>query len=168
LATRHFGRGAKAKRAKAGAPRPRGRPTRYSAKIVRRICDKLADGVPLSIVCRADDMPAARTVRLWQQKHPDFLPVITAAREAGADALCDLVLPIVNGATPATVNVARLKFDAIRWLCSKIAPKKYGDRITADVTTTTRLFTTEELVARYRARHAQPNGHDDDRAGHAV
>src|SRR5712671_1688911 len=109
----------KARATPTGAARPRGRPTRYSAKIVRRICDKLADGVPLSIVCRADDMPAARTVRHWQKIHPDFLPVITASREAAADTLCDLVLPIVNGATPATVGVARLKFDAIRWLCSK-------------------------------------------------
>jgi hypothetical protein len=132
-------------------PRPRGRPKRYCQKIVDKICDRLADGVPLTIICRDEDMPAARTVRHWQTIHPDFLPVITASREAGADALCDLVLSIVNAATPATVNVARLKFDGIRWLVSKIAPRKYGDRIATEVSFQP-LLSTEEVYARYQIR----------------
>jgi hypothetical protein len=132
-----------------GAPQPRGRPTLYSRKLAQAICDKLADGLPIAHICRSgEDMPDRGTVRRWERRNAEFRRMITASREAGADALCDLVLPIANAATPATVNVARLKFDAIRWLVSKISPRKYGDKITAQV----EFPSVDEFLKGYRAR----------------
>jgi hypothetical protein len=168
LATRHSGRGAsKGKRAKAGAPKPRGRPTLYSRKLADQICDRLAEGTPLSVICRDADMPAARTVRHWQRRHPELLPVILAARTEAAQTLADQCLLICEN-VHGNVERDRLRITTRMWLASKLGPKTFGDKLTADVTTTTRLFSTEELVARYRARHAQPNGHDDDSPRHAV
>ena len=90
---------------KPGAAQPRGRPTKYSAKIAQRLCDKLADGVPISVICRAEDMPAARTVRLWQHRHAlEFMPLILRAREGAAESLADQVLLIAENVTG---NVAR-------------------------------------------------------------
>jgi hypothetical protein len=130
------------------APRPRGRPTLYSKKLGQQIADRLADGFPIAHICRDAGMPDRGTVRRWERKNGEFRRMITASREAGADALCDLVLPIANAATPATVHVARLKFDSIRWLCSKIAPRRYGDRIVAQV----EFPSVDEFLKGYRPR----------------
>jgi hypothetical protein len=46
------------------------------------------------------------------------------------------------------INRARLKVDARRWLLSKILPKRYGDRVQADVTVRRdmRELTDDELL----------------------
>jgi hypothetical protein len=140
-------RGRRAKAPPTGAPRPRGRPSTYSKKLAQQIADRLADGTPLTVVCRAADMPDARTIRRWQHKHSELCPLILRAREWAADALADQILLIAENLTG---NVARdrVRIAARMWLASKLGPKRYGDRITADVT----LLTTEQMLASHLAR----------------
>jgi hypothetical protein len=55
------------------------------------------------------------------------------AREAQADKLFKESLEIADKATPENVNVARLQVDTRKWAAARLAPKKYGDRISHDV-----------------------------------
>jgi hypothetical protein len=51
------------------------------------------------------------------------------ARDAGMDRLAEEVMEIADSATKETYCESRLQVDARRWYVSKLAPKKYGDRI---------------------------------------
>jgi len=92
-------------------------------------------------------MPARLTVFRWLAAHPDFCNQYARARELQADALAEEVLAIGDDARGDLVidadgkartnweNVqrSRLRCDNRKWFCAKVAPKKYGDRVTAEL-----------------------------------
>jgi hypothetical protein len=45
------------------------------------------------------------------------------------DALADEIIEMADNATNEDVQAVRLRVDARKWIMSKIAPKKYGDRL---------------------------------------
>jgi hypothetical protein len=119
----------------------------YTAEIADRILDELMSGRPLDEICDAPDMPAASSVRHWvKDDREGFTARYWQAREFGCQTIADQTLPIVDdrrndwivrhredGTTekildPERINRARLRFQARRWLLSKILPKKFGDR----------------------------------------
>jgi hypothetical protein len=113
------------------------RPSLFNQPLADAICDRLADGESLAAICRDPDMPARSTVFKWLAEHSWFSDRYASAREAQADTLFDQILEIVDeqpGTTDAgatdTGMVAdkRLRFDARRWVASKLAPKKYGEK----------------------------------------
>lgn len=90
----------------------------------------------------------ASVVYDWLRKYPEFLSKYAHAREWQADLLAAEVLEIADG--PMTVDVliggvmrpvvsmvavkhARLRIDARKWYASKLAPKKYGNRLDTTV-----------------------------------
>lgn len=119
------------------APKPAGyvfgRPSSYSPEIAEEICVRMttrdSDGKTRSLrsVCLEDDMPIERTVYNWLIAHEDFLQMYTRAKDTLADMNAEDILHIADKATDA--NLARLQIDARKWWASKVAPKKYGDKI---------------------------------------
>lgn len=61
----------------------RGRPTLDTPEVRAKILAGLADGIPLTVICAPDDMPAWRTVYSWETADKDFSADIAHAREAG-------------------------------------------------------------------------------------
>ena len=59
----------------------------------------------------------------------DFAATVARAREAGQDALAGETIDIADEATEETVQAARLRIWARQWYASKLAPKKYGDKL---------------------------------------
>jgi terminase small subunit-like protein len=116
---------------RAGKQPARGRPSLFDAKIAGAIAARLADGEPLLAICRDDIMPHRATVTRWMLQHPGFCDMIRQARELGADALAEECLVIVDGA--GDVSRDRLRFDARRWLVSKISPRRYAERVTTEL-----------------------------------
>ena len=133
-----------------------GRPSEYGPDIAVIICDRLAEGETLRAICRDDDMPGQRTVFSWLRQHVEFRQQYTLAREAQADSWADEIIEIaddgtndfkpggavrLNGMYAPTeaetdpklnaehIQRSKLRVDARKWLMSKAAPKKYGDRI---------------------------------------
>lgn len=87
-----------------------------------------ADG-GLEKVCERDDMPSASTVYRWlsAKENEAFRENYARAREAQGDYHAGQGLTEALTATDAALG--RLKWDARRWHASKLAPKKYGDKI---------------------------------------
>ena len=106
-----------------------GRPTDYTPEIAAEICDRIADGEPLRAICSSDTMPDASTVRRWRHVHPEFRATYAHAREEGGDAWAERALAAAMKADPVTAAAARVKYDALRWYASKLAPKVYGDKL---------------------------------------
>ena len=67
------------------------------------------------------------TLYRWIDKDDGFASDVQVARRIGHDALAAECLAIADAATPETVNVARLRLDARRWLLSRWSPERYGD-----------------------------------------
>jgi len=61
-----------------------------------------------------------------------FAAHYTQARDLGLDTLADQVLDIADAGEDVIRD--RLRFDARRWYLSKLAPKRYGERIHTELT----------------------------------
>ena len=128
---------AKEGRADVPAPKPTGRPSVYSDAVALAICERLADGESLKEICADDHMPARTTVYKWIVEYESgFADKYARAREAQQDTAVD-DLAEVGGKTlkgEYDPQAARVYADIIKWRAAKLAPKKYGDKVTQEVT----------------------------------
>lgn len=95
-------------------------------------------------------MPQKRTVLKWLEEREDFRTQYARAREEQADHLAEEIVEIadedpalafaaerrdggeeveVARVDSAAVAHQRLRIDARKWFASKVAPKKYGDKL---------------------------------------
>lgn len=120
---------------KAGAEKlPRGRPTEYTAELAAEILERLTSGESLRSICKPDGMPAESTVRTWVvYDQSGFSAQYEKARRAQMDALAEDLLEIADEKSD-DVQRARLRVDTRKWLMSKIAPKRFGDRVVTEHT----------------------------------
>jgi len=110
-----------------------GRKSRYTEAIADELFERLADGQSLYRICKDEDMPAEPTVRAWviDDKPKGFSAKYARARDMGLDKKADQLLERGDNCPPDTAYVAkeRLYSDNLKWYLSKLAPKKYGDKI---------------------------------------
>jgi hypothetical protein len=119
------------------------RPSIYSPELAERVLDQLADGKSLRAICELVDMPSRPTVYKWVDANLDgFADRYARARDIGLDVVADEVLEIADAPVGSTDNggtdsgaVAdkRVRFDARRWYLSKLAPKRYGDKLSTEI-----------------------------------
>jgi hypothetical protein len=103
------------------------RPSIFTEERATTICDRIAKGESLKAICGDAKMPSETTVRNWLKDNAEFVRQYACAREAQADFYADEIVTIADEATDA--NIARVRIDARKWKASKLAPKKYGDRL---------------------------------------
>lgn len=106
----------------------RGRPSDYNEDIAAYICSEIASGRSLRSICDDDGMPNKATVFRWLSKHEIFRDQYARAQEDRTAAMAEDILEIADDEGIADVQRAKLRVDARKWLMSKMAPKKYGDR----------------------------------------
>jgi hypothetical protein len=106
-------------------------------------------GESLLAICQDEGMPSTNTVYRWlvEKDKPEFRDKYARAREIQADTLAAEILQIADDGKNDTytdaegnvrvdydnINRSRLRVDARKWYASKLAPKKYGDRIQQEV-----------------------------------
>lgn len=128
----------------------RGRPSIYTPELAARICERLAAGESLRSICRDDDMPDGTTVYDWLKTNVEFSQQYAEARDKGLEAMAEETLQIAddgqndwmdreleNGRIERVVdhehiNRSRLRVDTRKWYLSKLAPKRYGDRLAVE------------------------------------
>lgn len=128
-----------------------GRPSSYTDDLADAICDRLINGESLRKICADDDMPDRSTVIRWMGIDPDFATKCARARTMQADLMDDLILDTAAACTAATAAADRVKIGAYQWRASRLAPKKYGDKLAlvgggADDTP---IQTATEVVVRF-------------------
>jgi len=108
------------------------RPSKYTDKLANAICKKIMEGESLLKICKSTTLPSRSTVNKWLSENKEFSDKYTRARERQADFYTEEMIDIadkVDAKSSSAVNKARLQIDARKWKASKLAPKKYGDRI---------------------------------------
>jgi hypothetical protein len=99
----------------------------YSLAIARTICERIANGETLIAICEEKGMPSKPAVLRWLDQHEEFRTQYAHARAKQADAFAEMILEEARTAKDA--QLGRLRMDALKWAASKIAPKKYGDKV---------------------------------------
>jgi hypothetical protein len=147
-------KGTKQKPAKKTRKKQRGRPESYNQKQANEICERLARGESLNRICKMNGMPSYATVMAWLWRksayQEDFLNKYALAREQQADFLADELLEIADDGTNDTylkvnedgskfyafdkehIQRSRLRVDTRKWIASKLKPKKYGEKLSAE------------------------------------
>lgn len=122
------------------------RPSKFTQAIADEICSRIADGQSLRTICDSDGMPDKATILRWladEEKHKAFRDQYACAREAQADKYAEEIIEIADDGSNDTykddegnvrvdhdvVARSRLRVDARKWYASKLAPKKYGDKV---------------------------------------
>lgn len=133
-------------------PNKGGRPSDYTEELAARICAEIGQGSKLKDICEAEDMPCDRTVYRWLAANDQFSQQYARAMESRANVMAEEILEIADNATndwmqrnhgeddPGWalngdhVQRSKLRIDSRKWLMSKMAPKKYGDKVTQELT----------------------------------
>lgn len=129
--------------------------TKITDEHIKSICDRLVEGRSLRSICRDDDMPfSAAAVRQWiARNHESALAAqYYRSRDLGLDEMAEELLEVADDGTndfterlnrdgssyvaldKEHVARSRLRCDTRKWYLSKLAPRRYGDRIQTDVT----------------------------------
>lgn len=115
-----------------------GRPTDYTPEIAKEVCLRMADGESLRKICSDEAMPDKSTVLRWVARHEEFRDQYARARELSQEAVAEEYFELLDEMPPmkpdgsfdsAAVNWYKNRADGRKWYLSKIAPKKYGDKI---------------------------------------
>lgn len=106
-----------------------GRPSDFTDEIADLICDMIAEGSSLRTICLDDDMPNRSTVLRWLAGNNEFAAKYAHAREAQGDWMDEKILTVADACTVDTAAADRIKIDAYKWRASKLAPKRYGDKL---------------------------------------
>lgn len=146
--------------AKPAEKRRPGAPSIYTEELGARICAMIAEGKTLRQITATEGMPSMFAIMSWLGRgdKPGFNEQYARAHEARSELMAEELLAIADdectmiradkhgsrdddgqGNTEVvfdSVAVARnrLRYDARKWLMSKMAPKKYGDRVATEVT----------------------------------
>jgi len=104
-----------------------GRPTIRTEAMIRELLERLSEGESLRSICSDDHMPARQTIMIWVGDDVNFSNQYARAREDGLDNRADKIEQDID--SEPDVARARLKLDFAKWYLSKLAPKRYGDKI---------------------------------------
>ena len=123
------------------------RHTDYSDEIADRLCEEIAAGAALYRLCAEnDDLPAERTVYQWLEANASFAQKYTRARERQQDREVDRIVEIAD--TEEDPQRARVRIDARKWRASKLAPKKYGDKLDLEHSGQVQISRIEHVIVK--------------------
>jgi hypothetical protein len=118
------------------------------------VLDGMVSGLSMRQSCIKAGIGASTWID-WVTADRELNERYARAREGLLDAMVDQILTLAdspvptldNGATdPGMVRQRQLQIDARRWILSKLAPNKYGDRLDVSVTDS-RISITGALAA---------------------
>ena len=109
----------------------RGEP-RYKRELADEICRRISSGESLRKVCRDEGMPPEATVRNWARvNHDGFAARYHDARIMCVESWSDEMIDIAER-QDLDPQDKRVRIDTLKWLASKLNPRRYGDRLLID------------------------------------
>jgi len=148
------------------------KPMEYDEAVALEVCERLSQGESLRAICEDPAMPSHQTVYRWAAVQPTFRTAYARAREAQMEGWADDIVEIADDATndyierigkdgevervfdPEAVQRSKLRMDARKWLMSKLAGARFGDKLDVNLNATAEVaaLSDEELERRTQAR----------------
>ena len=102
--------------------------TRYTPEFAEEVCRRMAEGTSLREVCRDNGVPES-SVRQWvRDDRGGFAARYQVARTLQVESWSDQIIEIGNR-DDLDPQDKRVRCDNLKWLMSKLLPKRYGDRL---------------------------------------
>lgn len=131
-----------------------GKPVEFSQEVADAICEAVATNPRgLDFLCATEEnFPSSRTVQKWLQEHPKFREAYAVAKLRQADLIFDECLEIADDASGDRKTITRndgsevqvmdvefvarskIRIDTRLRMASKLAPKKYGEKLDLNAT----------------------------------
>lgn len=126
-----------------------GRPSLYTPELVEKLCELIASSADsVARICSShDDLPEPATVYRWLFRYPEFREQYARAKELQQELLTEQMLDISDDGGNDTyetdegvrvnydhIQRSKLRVDTRKWLASKLAPKRYGDKMQQEIT----------------------------------
>ena len=101
----------------------------YTPALAETVCKRIAEGESLRAICRDSGMPTEGAVRAWARDNRDgFGSRYRLARELQFEFWADQIVEIAD-ASEADPRDRQVRIDVRKWLLSKLAARRYGDRL---------------------------------------
>ena len=101
---------------------------RYAPEIAAEILKRVSEGEPLRQVCRDIGIPES-TARQWSRDDRNgFAAQYQAARMMQVESWADEII-MTGNRDDLEPHDKRVRCDNLKWLMSKLAPKRYGERL---------------------------------------
>ena len=106
-------------------------------RVMQRIVDKLAEGITLTEICQADDMPSYRSITRAVQLDEDLWELYRKVRVQQAEFYTDRINQLAMSPLPdvedqrklhAEVNRRKLEIEALKWTTSRNQPHGVRDK----------------------------------------
>jgi hypothetical protein len=124
-----------------------GRPSSYTEQVGLSVCGWIKQGYTLRQIAALPNMPNKSTIIRWLAEHTEFCDHYARAGEIRALVMADEIIEIADDSTNdwveregknGTVELvpneelmrrSRTRIDTRKWLMSKMAPKRFGERL---------------------------------------
>lgn len=110
------------------------------------ICDSVAEGLTIREIAFALGLSSGSVIRIATAT-PEATERYARARDAAADLLEASIMEIASQSTAATAKADRVKLAALQWLAGRRAPKRYGERVQQDHTSSDGSMTPKQVAA---------------------
>lgn len=121
----------------------------YDETMAQEVCARIADGEPLTKVCRDGHLPSIMTVYRWMEDNSEFRESYARARRIQAHAWASEIIELADIPRPGDrievkdeagvvshktvtadmVERSKLQVQARQWLVARLHPEMYGDRL---------------------------------------
>lgn len=117
------------------------------------ICGMVAAGDTLTTIGKAIGM-AASSVFVLVCRTQEGREQYAKARDAASDLLESEIIEAARTTTGKTCQADRIKIDALKWVAARRSPRKYGDRVVVDNTSSDGSMTPKSISATLDPRDA--------------
>ena len=106
-------------------------------RVMQKIVDKLAEGITLTEICQADDMPSYRSITRAVQLDEDLWELYRKGRVQQAEFYTDRINQLAMSPLPdvddqrklhAEVNRRKLEIETLKWTTSRNQPHGVRDK----------------------------------------
>ena len=107
--------------------------SRKYPEIIEELLMRLSNGESLSSICEDAHMPCDSAVKQWRRDDIDFAAAYNRAKAEYGEMAAEEMMELADEARfapPELTQAYRLAVDARRWVAGKLAPKRYGDKLT--------------------------------------
>lgn len=101
----------------------------WTDDLVERLCEEIASGRGITEVSQESWCPSEPSIYRKMAKDEAFCAKINKARAAQQEYEADQCVKMADMATPEDWQVVKLRIWARQWRASKLAPKKYGEKL---------------------------------------
>lgn len=102
---------------------------KYDGVICDLVCQKIAEGLPITDVCKLPGFPPYGVLMRWRREHSEFNEAYERARRDRVEVFFDKAIAAAEAAeTKDEAQVAKVKVDAYKWAAEKSDPDKMAGK----------------------------------------